>query len=198
MKLSELKNGAIIETRNGLRYVKIDNTFFEIDIENIGGFISVDSYNEEMDCVNRHADTGKSIKKLGESLAYLGERDRFFDIVKVNNDAVGIHGYLNKAICRVVRFDEWTWQRPAPILDEVERDYLSKICKPLKTISLRKLPHHCVRESLECIPHGEYIDIAVTNAFGEEEHMDLPLFEEETMYKNMEMGRMYTPAELEL
>ena len=190
MKLSELKNGAIIETRNGLRYVKIDNTFFEIGTENVGGFISVDSYNEEMDCVSRHADSGELIKKFGESLAYLGERDRFFDIVKVNNDAVGIHGYLNKAICRVVRFDEWTWERPKPILDDEEKDYLSNICKPYKVIRIIK------RNSK--VEIAGFIQVVLVSNFSTLEYINLPYFKMDTMYKNMELNREYTPKELGL
>ena len=77
-----------------------------------------------------------------------------------------------------------------PILDEVEKEYLSSIIKPF-----RKRVEFIVKRSVQ---QYEYIEIAyrelntiIGNAF-------FPLFAENTMYKNMKINKEYTLDELGL
>lgn len=78
-----------------------------------------------------------------------------------------------------------------PILDEVEKRYLSNIIKPFR---------NCVK----CISKNrfdgfEYIFIVYFSKLGNEDYvLDLPAFEEGTMYKGMEACKHYTLEELNI
>lgn len=75
----------------------------------------------------------------------------------------------------------------APVLDEVEKKYLSAVIKPfrhrVKSIYKYKIGRGNKRESL-CIQMTGY------------DSFDLPTFPKETMYKGMESNREYTPDDL--
>lgn len=72
-----------------------------------------------------------------------------------------------------------------PILDKQEKEYLSAVIKPWrdKVISITKRDYDIF----------EFIQIEVD---GEEYGVDLPNFEEGTMYKGMELCREYSLEEL--
>lgn len=78
-----------------------------------------------------------------------------------------------------------------PILDEDEKEYLSAVIKPFR---------NCVK----CISKNrfdgfEYIFIVYFSKLGNEDYvLDLPAFEEGTMYKGMEACKHYTLEELGL
>lgn len=73
-----------------------------------------------------------------------------------------------------------------PILDDVEREYLSAVIKPFrdKVTSIYKLNSN---------EHKEYILINL-----EDDFTNMPYFEAGTMYKGMETGKRYTLEELGL
>lgn len=80
---------------------------------------------------------------------------------------------------------------PKPILDAKEKEYLSAVIKPF-------------RDCVKCISKNrfdgfEYIFIVYFSKLGNEDYvLDLPAFEEGTMYKGMEACKHYTLEELGL
>lgn len=79
---------------------------------------------------------------------------------------------------------------PKPILDDVEKKYLSAVIKPFrdKVISITKYDDG---------DGGDYIQITVKqNIYSE--YIDLPYFKKGTMYKGMEVKKEYTLKELGL
>lgn len=80
-----------------------------------------------------------------------------------------------------------------PVLDEVEKAYLSAVIKPFKAnvTGIRKISFvggfHCIRIYVKSISS----DI-------KSEVIDLPLFETGTMYKGMETDKKYSLEELGL
>ena len=70
MKLSDLKNGAVVELRSGQKYLKVDDTF--LNLQNYGGFIPIQDYDENLLCTHPSLDEEKNLSIM--------------DIVKVNND----------------------------------------------------------------------------------------------------------------
>ena len=84
-----------------------------------------------------------------------------------------------------------------PILDGVEKKYLSNIIKPFrdKVIGITKYDYST---------NGEYIHIKLKRTispvdyFIPLESIDLPIFKRGIMYKNMELRREYSLKELEL
>ena len=73
-----------------------------------------------------------------------------------------------------------------PILDEVEKEYLSNVIKPWreKTISIIKVR----------VNEDDFISIRLKNG----EKVNLPWFKKSTMYKGMEANKVYTLEELGL
>ena len=74
-----------------------------------------------------------------------------------------------------------------PILDEVEKSYLSAVIKPFrkKVMDVVKIQYSGGRQSIRI--RVSYGDCA-----------ELPFFKNNTMYKGMEVGKYYTPEELGL
>lgn len=86
---------------------------------------------------------------------------------------------------KLADFFNWLEQEyKPPILDDVEKAYLSAVIKPF-------------RERIECVKKivhkREFLKI-----FLEDESIAFPYFEKGTMYKGMEEGREYTLEELGL
>ena len=77
-----------------------------------------------------------------------------------------------------------------PILDEAERKYLSGVIRPFRDRIkfIRK----------NCIYGQEYINVVYNSKFKDDTNFCLPLFEPNTMYKNMELNKQYTLEELGL
>ncbi len=170
MKLSELKNGAVVEIRNGERFLKVDNTFLDLNMN--GLYMPADIYNE--------------------NLRY--PRNSDYDIVAVNNSVKNNRGYLNGALYDVYKRNKWTWEEPKSILTDKEKEYLKAVCKPFEVEYIRKIKGYFVDSVGECIA------IDINNYYFNSCHdsICLPYFEENTMYKGMEVDRVYTPKELEI
>ena len=84
---------------------------------------------------------------------------------------------------------EWLNQEyKEPILDDVEREYLSAVIKPFR----KKVDHIVKRTSTQ---EEQYIRIVLCNL----ERMNFPYFNKNTgMYKRMEADRLYSLEELGL
>ena len=78
------------------------------------------------------------------------------------------------------------YQEP-PILDEVEREYFSAVCRPYKV-------EHILKAGI--INNKVWLSVGVSSITIGIEELKLPLFEKNTMYKGMEVGKYYTPQEL--
>ncbi len=79
-----------------------------------------------------------------------------------------------------------------PILDKVEKKYLSNIIKPFRNrVEYVTL---CSR----CITFFVRICVKTVSANNGVEYVDLPRFEVNTMYKNMEINKRYSLEELGL
>ena len=78
-----------------------------------------------------------------------------------------------------------------PILDEVERKYLSGVIRPFRDIvkGISKMKS-VSKENMEYI--------LITLADNECSYMAFPYFKKEKMYKNMKLNKRYTLEELEL
>lgn len=75
------------------------------------------------------------------------------------------------------------------ILNSREKEYLSNVIKPFRdsAINIKKFENYRDRQK-------EYITIYIKNDFA----INLPNFEKNTMYKNMEINKAYTLEELGL
>ena len=74
-----------------------------------------------------------------------------------------------------------------PVLDDVEKEYLSAVIKPFREKVMDVIKLQC-NEARQCIR----IRICVGD------YAELPLFKNNTMYKGMEVGKYYTLEELGL
>lgn len=77
-----------------------------------------------------------------------------------------------------------------PVLDEVEKAYLSAVIKPFK----ENITGICKLN----ICRGFYCIRIYAESISSEEVIDLPLFETGTMYKGMEINKKYSLEELGL
>ena len=170
----EVKNGAVVETRNGRRFFKVDNTLF--DMQNFGKCLNFNRYSIDLKYPTVSADD--------------------FDIIKVNNNVENPFGEINRALYLETKGrEDWTWERPEFILDEVEREYLKTICKPLKVVSISK---ECTID-LGSVLDGLHISIKCLNYRGNIEFLEFPTFKaNRNMYSGMLLDREYTPKELGL
>ena len=76
-----------------------------------------------------------------------------------------------------------------PILDEVEREYLSAVCRPYEVVSISK--------KISFDASIEWIAILVESSSNNGiESVYLPCFKSETMYEGMKVKKAYTPQEL--
>lgn len=79
-----------------------------------------------------------------------------------------------------------------PILDEVERKYLSDVIRPF-----RKEVTDIIKLSF-CGSEEHYISIRLRDESGFRDYVNLPNFKSNTMYKGMEINKEYTLKELGL
>lgn len=79
-----------------------------------------------------------------------------------------------------------------PILDDVEKEYLSNIIKPFKKEGIKIL----IAKYKEAGMYYLSVSINVENDF--ENELCFPPFEEDKMYKGMEVNKRYTLEELDL
>ena len=88
------------------------------------------------------------------------------------------------------RFLKWLLEEAKePILDDVEREYLSAVIKPF----LSKIKYIAKFKSA-CSEDKQYIHIG----FYEGDGLTFPYFKENSMYKGMELNKAYTLKELRL
>lgn len=80
MKKSEIKNGAILKTRNGMCWFKVDNTLLEVDFRVGVGFdyMPWDAYDKDMKY----------------------PKDPDYDVVGVDNNVENERGYCNHALAK--------------------------------------------------------------------------------------------------
>lgn len=82
---------------------------------------------------------------------------------------------------------------PKPVLDEVERKYLSNIIKPFRSQVQYIRKRSDYKENSECI-----LIMCKDYDSGEKRAFSLPYFKKDTMYKGMEIEKDYTLDELNL
>lgn len=101
--------------------------------------------------------------------------------------------YKNVGDCRFVSGKtviQWLLSEyKEPILDKVEREYLSKVCEPYNVVGISKYFDDDVK--------SEFIDITILRFDGNEiDHIVLPEFKANSMYKGMEPSKDYDAKEL--
>ena len=100
--------------------------------------------------------------------------------------------YITSIIGELLTGEKQIIKLPKPILDDVEKEYLSAVIKPFRNriISIRKYKYN----------QDEYIGIYVKYyaETDESEMITLPLFKKGTMYKGIELKKYYTLEELGL
>lgn len=131
--------------------------------------------------------------KLGQRVKII-RTGKIGKIAELDNEDFDKEGRSN--ICYRVRYKGWRYsywftvhdlEEVKDILDSKEREYLSNVIKPFRdrAINIKKFENY--REK-------EYITIYIKNDF----EINLPNFEKNTMYKNMEIDKAYTLEELGL
>lgn len=168
MKKSDLKTGMIVETRNGDRYLVMrDPNVKGRDLIRFGGsFMPLKNYDEDL----RYSKDEFTIDKIysaGITIAHLLKDTDRMDL-------------------------ELIWERPKPILDEVEKEYLGAVIKPFR----RSIQSIMKRYSIKA--KAEEILISYTDMVMDEVWFCLPHFPQGTMYKGMELCREYSLEELGL
>lgn len=101
-------------------------------------------------------------------------------------------GRVNASYCFTALTEWLDMEHKEPILDDVERKYLSAFIKPFRG----RVKHIC-RIWYLGVSSSEYQRIYITLS-DDSYDIDLPLFKKETMYKGMELGKAYTLEELGL
>ena len=130
--------------------------------------------------------------------------EKYKEIVLKNLDACSIdsllrgkmiNGYCKGFNCEGCgeRVLKWLLEEAKePVLDEVERKYLSEVIRPFrnKIIYISKVIHYGADR--------QYITIKIKGKDGFIESLNLPDFENDTMYKGMKVGEQYKLEELGL
>ena len=116
------------------------------------------------------------------------------EILKVHSPDISSIGYSNHCYvievgCCCYDFTVHDLEEVKDILNSREKEYLSNVIKPFRdsAINIKKFENYRDRQK-------EYITIYIKNDF----EINLPNFEKNTMYKNMEIDKAYTLEELGL
>lgn len=114
------------------------------------------------------------------------------EIIREIKDLMGVEikGYGFQS-CTGAILDWMAQPYREPILDDVEREYLSAVIKPYKN----KVTF--IAKSKDAYEAKYFISIVVNGNYGREA-IHLPWFKENTMYKGMKIGKHYTLKELGL
>jgi hypothetical protein len=109
--------------------------------------------------------------------------------IKINSDNQDYH-YTKEMLAEVKRPTKYTtiYKREEPILDDKEREYLANVIKPFRD------KVKCIVKYKNYYNRSEYIAISLKN----DTPIHLPYFNEDTMYKNMELNTEYILKELGL
>ena len=179
MNKSDLKNGAVVELRNGDKCIKIDNTLLIVreNNEDMFSWLRLDAYNSD--------------------LTFASNELEKYDIVKVDNDVTYIYSgikYCERAIINhfntlSTEVNKWTWKRQEDILTNKERAYLKVVIEPIKD------KVNFITKSIYLI-RQQYIYISLDNNYND--YITLYSFEENTQFKGMELDKKYTLKELGL
>ena len=114
------------------------------------------------------------------------------EVVKCNSVCRCIDCKFNvkDGVCSIKKLQEWAnAEYKEPILDEVEREYLSAVCRPYEVVSISK--------KISFDASIEWIAILVESSSNNGiESVYLPCFKSETMYEGMKAKKAYTPQEL--
>ena len=177
MNKSELKNGCVVELRNGAKCIKIEDILLIVYENNEDSFdwVKLDNYNDDLTSVDNDVPE--------------------YDIVKVDNDVTFDYSnmkYCAKAIINHFSIPstqtyKWTWERKEDILTDEEREYLKAVIAPVKdkVNFIQKIAYY--------LPQLQYIYIDL-----DKNNIGLYQFEKNTQFKGMELGREYTLKELGL
>lgn len=116
------------------------------------------------------------------------------EILKVHSPDISSIGYSNHCYvievgCCCYDFTVHDLEEVKDILNSREKEYLSNVIKPFRdsAINIKKFENYRDRQK-------EYITIYIKNDFA----INLPNFEKNTMYKNLEINKAYTLEELGL
>lgn len=116
-------------------------------------------------------------------------KEKWLSIECAIGNVRGVHLPCNQKCneCELLSLIWLSKEAKEPILDDVERKYLSSLLKPFKSdvVSITKIKTGKCKAFL-------FIKIRVYNSFS------LPLFESGKMYRNMELNKEYTLEELGL
>ena len=98
--------------------------------------------------------------------------------------------FFSDSISTSSAFTKWLEEEyKPPILDDVEKAYLSAVIKPFRK------DVECIMKFERCSVEKEFIHIPMKDNC---DNCTLPYFEKGTMYKNMRRGKRYTLEELGL
>ena len=123
--------------------------------------------------------------------------EKYKDTVLKNLDACSIdtllrgkmaNGYCEGFKCEGCgeRVLKWLLEETKePVLDDVEKEYLSAVIKPFR----EKIEY--IRKNKSAYKDKQFISIG----FYDDDYMYFPFFENDAMYKCMELGRKYTLEE---
>ena len=133
--------------------------------------------------------------------------EKYKDIVLDNMNICDIHIVLrrkcnkeSRAFCEGFncqgckeRFLNWLLEEVnEPVLDDAERKYLSEVIRPFR----KKITY--ISKVIHCGVDRQYISIKIKDKDGFRDSLNLPDFENDTMYKGMEINKAYTLEELGL
>ena len=104
-----------------------------------------------------------------------------------------ITAQIKKEYAKYKMFIETIENYEFPVLDEIEKEYLTNILKPF----VRKEYSIEVKKELSYTIEEAYLCISLIK-FGCEEVIEFPYFSKNSMYKNMEADKWYTLDELGL
>lgn len=137
---------------------------------------------------------GRKRRKNGDELVDLKDINRYMPLSIYTNDLKDSWGDPQYDIIKVERpvkcetVYERTEEEKKEILNEVEKEYLKAVIKPFKN----KIKY--INKIKKCASNKEYIEIVIKD----NDIANLPDFDENTMYKEMELDKHYTLAELKL
>ena len=112
-----------------------------------------------------------------ENLEYLSSYDHWFSISSTLNE-------LLNGEYKVVKI-------PKPVLDDVEKKYLSYVIKPFRDSVKYFYKFTCANGDYEAI-------VAKIEAYGYCDSLNFPKFKKGSMYKGMEIGKEYSVKDLGL
>ena len=120
-------------------------------------------------------------------------KDRLY-LYKENNKICFSDAFILKCLDTTdVNFGTWELYKE-PILDKTEKEYLSNVIKPFKNRVC-----YIIKYTNLCALNEEYIQICVKSYNNElDEDINLPIFVEGSMYKNMKKVHRYSLKELGL